>query len=419
MSEHVLVVGTGRDFPARIRGLRSGTRTTVICDVAYVGRVADPGGNHRVIGVRGDAPMQEWVDLAAAVHRSDPFTRIGSFGERDQHPYAAIGQALGLTAHSRDTVALAHDKEAMRRRLRERGVDATASARVEDVGALRSFVRDHGLPCIVKPVSSSGSAGVTKVCSEGELDAAFASAGGSYLGIDNPGVLVEEFLEGPQFSVEAFSEAGEHQVVGITGKYSDPRTYVELGHVTPAELPAGQREEIEDHLVRVLDALGVEFGPTHTEIVLTEQGPRLIETHVRMGGDRIPELTRDVTGVDIDDCAARQTLGEKVLPDIRTQLTASARTEKASAIWFSAIDASGILEAIHGLEAARQLPAVTEVVPLTSEGAQVGAPTTSESRLAYARALSDTPQAAVAAARQATESLEFQLRVRPREPRTI
>ncbi|MFJ4977175.1 ATP-grasp domain-containing protein [Streptomyces coeruleorubidus] len=418
MSEHVLIVGPGRDFPARIRAVQPGTRTTVICQLDYIGKVRVPGENARVIGVRGDAPEQEWIDLAAAVHALHPFTRIGTFGERDQDHYAVIAEALGLSAHSPATVSLVHDKEAMRVRLREAGVDATVSARAADLDELRAFVRRNGLPCVVKPISSSGSAGVTKVVHESELADAFTKAGGSYLGLPNTGVLVEEFLDGPQFSVEAFSELGEHQVLAITRKFSDPETFVELGHVSPADLPADLCEEIHAYVGGVLDALGVEFGPTHTEVVLGDKGPRLIETHVRMGGDQIPALTLDVTGVDVDDCTARQTLGEKVLPGIRATL-AEDRPARGSAIWFASLDAAGVLDGVSGLDEARALPGVTEVAVLARPGADVGRLETSESRVALARALGESADEAVAAARAAVERLEFQVRVPGRRGVTV
>ncbi|MFJ4010152.1 ATP-grasp domain-containing protein [Streptomyces sp. NPDC090026] len=410
MSEHVLIVGTGRDFPARIRAIHPGARTTVFCRLDSVGRVRAPGENARVLGLRDDAPEQEWVDLAAAVHARDPFTRIGTFGERNQSHYASIAEALGLTAHSPNTVHLVHDKQAMRARLSEAGVDSTAGARAADLDALRAFVHRYGLPCVVKPVSNSGSAGITKVTSETELAGAFARANDSYEGLAHAGVLVEEFLDGPQFSVEAVSEAGEHQVVAITAKFSDPASFVELGHVTPARLTDEVRNEVHAHVGAVLDALGVEFGPTHSEICLTEKGPRLIETHVRMGGDEIPALVQDATGVDVDDCAARQTLGESILPGVRATL-AEERPARCSAIWFAALEVTGRLDHVGRLDEARSLPGVTEVRLLAKQGAEVGGLNSSDSRVAFARALADTPEEAAHAARAAVEHLEFTLKV--------
>lgn len=411
MPEHVLVVGTGRDLPARVRAAAAGTVTSVMCQLEYVGKVRDPGVNARVIGVRGDAPDQEWIDLAAAAHALHPFTRIAAFGERNQDRCAAIGQALGLHAHSPATVALVHDKEAMRARLREAGVDSTAYARVADPDELRSFLRERGTPCVVKPVSGAGSAGVTKVTGDDDLADAFERAGGSYLGLTNPGVLVEEFHDGPQFSVEAFSEAGEHVVVAVTRKYSDPASFVELGHVAPADLSDEQDESVRAYVVRVIDALGVEFGPTHTEVILSGAGPRVIETHVRVGGDEIPQLALDATGVDIADCTVRQVLGEKVLPGIRATL-AEPRAPRASAIWFAALAAPGVLQGVTGLDDARALPGVTEVELAVRPGSDVGTLASSDSRVAQARAVGASAGEALEAAREAVARLEFRLLVR-------
>ncbi|MGB8501067.1 ATP-grasp domain-containing protein, partial [Mycobacterium sp.] len=315
MTEHVLVVGSGRDLPARVRRALPGTETAVICRLEFVAKLRELTEHTRVIAVRHDAPDEEWVALARAAHELHPFTRIATFGETDQDRCAVIGEALGIATHSPRTVALVHDKHAMRVRLHETGLDTTASAAVAELADLAAFVGEHGFPCVVKPVAGAGSAGVAVVRQDGDLASAFERASARFEDLPDAGVLVEQFHEGPQFSVEAFSELGEHQVVSITRKFSDPITFVELGHVASADLTPEQQAEVYDYVERVLDALGVEFGATHTEIVLSEAGPRIIETHVRQGGDEIPALTFDATGVDLAECVVRQTVGEKVLPD--------------------------------------------------------------------------------------------------------
>ena len=410
MSEHVLVVGSGRDLPTRVRNALPGTRTSVICRLEYVAKLRELTEHSRVIAVRHDAPEAEWIELAAVVHARHPFTRIATFGERDQDRCAAIGKALGIPTHSPETVALVHDKHAMRARLREAGVDATASAVVADVAELRAFAAEHGLPCVVKPVRGAGSAGVAVVREEGALAAAFERADGSFEGLPDAGVLAEQFHEGPQFSVEAFSEDGEHQVVAVTRKFSDPVSFVEMGHVCPAQLTPAQEKEVHTYVEQLLDTLGVTTGATHTEIVLGQAGPKVIETHVRMGGDEIPALALDATGVDIAECVVRQMVGERVLPGIREKL-AGQRPAHSSAIWFAASPAAGELVDVRGLDEARQTKGVTEVEPLVRPGGSCGTLESSESRIAYARALGDTADEAVAAARQAVERLEFQLRL--------
>jgi biotin carboxylase len=418
MTEHVLVVGSGRDLPARVRRALPGTKTSVICRLEFVAKLRELTEHTRVIAVRHDAPDGEWVALARAAHELHPFTRIATFGETDQDRCAVIGEALGITTHSPRTVELVHDKHAMRTRLRETGIDTTASAVVADVDALTAFVREHGFPCVVKPVAGSGSEGVAVVRQESELASAFERAGARFEGLPDAGVLVEQFHEGPQFSVEAFSELAEHQVVAITRKFSDPTTFVELGHVAPADLTPAQQEDVHEYVQRVLDALGVEFGATHTEIVLTPAGPRVIETHVRMGGDEIPALAFDATGVDLAEYVVRQTVGEKVLPDIRAVL-AEERPARCSAIWFVAPPVAGVLADVSGLDEACNVKGVTDVQLLVRPGGTIGALESSDSRVAYVRAVGETADLAVDAARKAAAHLEFQLRVRALSELTV
>jgi biotin carboxylase len=410
MTEHVLVVGSGRDLPARIRRALPGTKTSVICRLEFVAKLRELTEHTRVIAVRRDAPDEEWIALARAAHVLDPFTRIATFGETDQDRCAVIGAELGIATHSLRTVELVHDKQAMRARLRETGLDTTASAVVADLDALNSFVCEHGFPCVVKPVAGAGSAGVAVVRHDSELACAFERASTRFDDLPDAGVLVEQFHEGPQFSVEAFSELGDHQVVSITRKFSDPATFVELGHVASADLTSKQQEDIHDYVERLLEALGVEFGATHTEIVLTPAGPRVIETHVRMGGDEIPALTFDATGVDLAEYVVRQTVGEKVLPDIRAIL-AEDRPSRCSAIWFVAAPATGELASVSGLEEAGKTEGVTEVKLLVGPGSTVGRLESSDSRIAYVRSVGETATEALDAARKAAAHLEFQLRV--------
>ncbi|MFI0982566.1 ATP-grasp domain-containing protein [Streptomyces sp. NPDC021093] len=408
--EHVLIVGPGRDLPTRVRRARPGNRTTVICRLESVARVREITEHSAVLALPSDAPDEEWIALAAAAHARHPFTRIAGFLEFDQRRCAVIGEALGLATHPPRTVDLVCDKDAMRARLRERGVDSTASARVADLAQLEEFAAEFGFPCIVKPVEGAGSRGVARVDRAGELAAALARAGGE--------AVVEQFHEGPQYSVEAFSEEGEHQVLAVTRKFSDPATFVELGHVSPAELTDAREKEIRAYAERVLDALDVRYGPTHTEIVLGAEGPRCIETHLRMGGDRIPYLTRDSTGVDLAECTVRQTVGEAVLPGIRAVL-AEPREPVCHAIWFAALPAAGVLTGTSGLDEARAVPGVTEVDLLVDPGSTVGGLDSSWSRVGYARACGPTEDAAVGAAREAVSRLGFQLQVRAGEGQAV
>ncbi|MFH9233307.1 hypothetical protein [Streptomyces globisporus] len=182
----------------------------------------------------------------------------------------------------------------------------------------------------------------------------------------------------------------------------------------PAPLESTDREAIGSHVARVLDALGVEFGPTHAEIVLTEEGPKIIETHLQVGGDDIFNLVKDAVGVDMLDFQTRQTFGEKVLPDIRAILE-SDREPRCEAIRYTAPKAHGTFVGPADAEAVTRNPDIA-VLPtpgsaLTGHG--------SFARIARARASAPTAAAALERARSTVNALSFLFTVPSDEPGTV
>ncbi|MCJ0873385.1 ATP-grasp domain-containing protein [Streptomyces sp. AP-93] len=410
MTEHVLVFGVGYDIPARMRafGAAAGREvtTSVMCWPEHLEKIDDSGEHRRILVMRPEASEEEWIALARAIHAVDPVTRIGSFYDDCRPQAAAAARALGLDTHRAETVEIVMNKYAMRQRLADTGVESTSSAVVESADALRAFADGHGYPCVVKPLTGAASRGVSVIHEPAQAQAALERAGGAGLG---PQATVEEFLAGPQFSVEAFSELGEHVVVTITRKYSDPVSLVELGHVMPAPLDPDQTAAVRQHVIATLDALGIEFGPTHTEVILTRRGPRIIETHLRTGGDELWNMVTDATGVDLIESQLRQVLGEKVLPGIRETLDDPGRVPRAEAIWFAGAPAEGTLLEVTGTDAVR--PDHVKLHLLGAPGAELAGLQNSFSRLAWARAHAATAQEAVTEARAAIDALAFVTRV--------
>ncbi|MFI9381709.1 ATP-grasp domain-containing protein [Kutzneria sp. NPDC052558] len=391
--EHVLVVGGGMEIPGLLRAHRPGVRTSVLCQLALLPRLWEPAGHQRVVALGPDCPDQEWIDAAALIHAADPVTRIATLGERDQDRAAAVGVALGLPMHAPDTVAAVHDKATMRRVLAASGVERVRSHTVDNAEDLARWVADNPGTWVVKPLDGSGSAGVGVICDPQDASARYERCvGSSHTGRAGAArVLVEEFLTGREISVESFSEQGEHVVVAVTQKFTDPATLVELGHVIPAELDADTAEAVRRHTARVLSALGVRDGPCHTELVLTDDGPRTIETHLRLAGDEIPYLAKDATGVDLVGLVVAQTLGETVLPGLRQRLAEPGGP--AQAIWFGASPCAGTLVSVEGAD--------DRVVVAVKPGDQLGELSDSGSRPLWARADGPDPATAVRLAREA------------------
>ncbi|HEY1619786.1 MAG TPA: ATP-grasp domain-containing protein [Streptosporangiaceae bacterium] len=407
MSKHVMVFGSGNgDLPSRIRALEEGVATTLVCRLDHLGRLVEPERHARLLVLSPGAGLAECVGLARAVHAVHPVTHIATLGEHDQDRAAAVGEALGVYTHSQDTVRLAFHKDEMRARLRDLRLDDTPAQVVPDLAALREFAQENGYPLVVKPVGGLASFGVSVVREEHELAGAFrrADTSAEHGWHASLGVLAERYLDGPEISVEAISEAAEHVVLAVTAKYTDQATRVEVGHVLPAPLAAGIREQAEQLACSVLDAIGVEFGATHTEMVLTPAGPRVIETHVRMGGDEIWELVQAVTGVDLIDAQLRQSVGQKVLPQVRETL-AVPRAPRAAAIWFATPPAAGELVEVTGAD---HDPEISVLVP---PGTVFSGLVSSYSRPAAARCAAPTAAQAVALARQKVGRLSFLTRV--------
>lgn len=409
-TEHVLVVGGGMEIPGLLRAHVPGLRTSVMCQMYVLPRLRDVDQHARVLAFQSDSPDTEWIGAALGIHRDDPFTRIAAFSERDQLRAARLAEALGLAWHPVELVRAVYDKELTRRILAEAGVEKVVARRCASGDEAADWVAGNPGRWVLKPVDGTGSAGVSVVSTPEEARHAYARCSkADHSGdIDRAHVLVEEYLTGPQISVESFSEDGEHCVVAATGKFSHPGSLVELGHVVPALISESQREDVWRYLPEVLDALGVRNGTCHTELVLTDAGPRLIETHLRLGGDDIPALVKGATGVDLVDAIVRQTVGERVLAQIRERL--EHRPEQAQAIWFGSSPCEGRVVRVEGLEELKSQDGF-DVESYVGAEDDVRTLEDSHTRILQVRAHAPTPEEAVRKAYEAVSSCRLVLSV--------
>lgn len=235
------------------------------------------------------------LSRAEQLHQSRPFDCVISFTELAMVPAAIVGERLGLPGASTPATArLLRDKRTMREELSAARLSPVRSGLVTSVAEARNLAEDTGYPLILKPRDGTGSLGVQRVDSAAELPSAVRTA----LAADPTGTLLEEFLAGPEFSVEAFSFGGTHRVLAITEKHVQGN-YVESGHVVPAGVGSDVHQAIRDLVERFLDVAGVTDGPSHTEVIVTDRGPRIVESHDRLGGDQIFRLVELAHGVSM------------------------------------------------------------------------------------------------------------------------
>jgi biotin carboxylase len=257
-----------------------------------------------------DANPDEVIDVVLREHAERRFDRVLTLTEPGLLPAAILNARLGLGGNSVRTVRLLKDKALMRDLLGEVGLSPIRHRVVHDAAGLTAFLAElDGTPAVIKPLDSGGSDGVAMVVTPQDVAPAWRQVDQAR----RPAMLAEEYLDGPEVSVEAFTHNGEHTIVALTDKYLGPG-FIEVGHSVPADLDESVRGQVEELTVALLDAVGLVEGATHTEIKLTGRGPRIVESQNRTGGDYIPDLVRLVYGVDLQRLAVGVPLGLMV-PD--------------------------------------------------------------------------------------------------------
>ncbi|GAA0823036.1 ATP-grasp domain-containing protein [Streptosporangium amethystogenes subsp. fukuiense] len=404
MKRHVLVVGNGRELPAYIHQVDPEARTSVLVRSDVLKRVRDASLHARIVGV-SSTDDSSWITMARAIHEVEPVTHVASFSEKDQDKAAAVASALGLGMHSAETVRAVHDKLHMRDRLTAAGIPGPLAGQVASPDDITDFADRHGYPVVVKPVMGAASSGVTVVHRPSQAEAAWQWGLAAEDAADGR-LMVETFLDGPEISVEAFSERGEHLIVAITLKVKDPVHCVELGHMIRGELPPETEHLVRETVTDVLRALDVQNGLTHTEIILTDEGPRLVETHLRPAGDLIPETIRDTHGFDLLDLFVRQSIGESVIDRLRLGHRDLESSDRYAAVWYRVPDRSGRVVAVEGLAEAGSIAGVLSVELELEVGSDVvEVPRDSRDRLLVVRAISHSPAHALKIARTAAETV--------------
>ncbi|MFJ2897024.1 ATP-grasp domain-containing protein [Streptomyces sp. NPDC087218] len=284
---------------------------------------------------------------------------------------ARIAGRLGLPGPAPEAVENACRKDATRRVLAGAGLPGPRFAVCEDWAQTTAAARDIGYPLVLKPVDLCAGMFVRRVDDEAELAHAHRALAAFPVNARgqrrDPGVLLEELLEGPEVSVETVSYGGTVEVVGVTDKsVGGAPAFIETGHMFPAALDPADVAAAGETARRALRALGLDGVVAHTELKLTADGPRLIEVNPRPAGNRITELVRHVTGIDLAAACVDVALGRE--PDLRRRATGLT----SAAIGFLVPDRDGVLEAVDGADAVRAADGLLEL-RLTDPGSTVRA----------------------------------------------
>ena len=358
------------------------------------------------------------VILAEARRRPDApiLAAISAGGESAALVSAMAARALGLPHNALAAVEAARDKRRMRELLRAAGVaqprfagtdlDEPAAAVAARIGAA------FGFPCVIKPRLLSASRGVIRVDDEPSLARGLTRLRAllrrpEHLEMDlhhdgsSRSILIEEFVPGVEVALEGVLERGVLRTLALFDKPDplDGPYFEETMYVTPSRHPAAVQRAIEATTEAAARAMGLTGGPVHAELRLAPEGPSVIEVAARSIGGLCSRMLRFGTGLSLEEVLVRHALGREIadLP----------REHAAAGAMMLPIPRAGVLKAVDGLDEARAVPGIDDVVISQELERQLVPLPEGASYLGFAFAHGDTPDAVEASLRAAHAALRF------------
>ena len=364
----LLVLGAGEYSLHVINEVRAaGYRTVVVDRDASAPGLAIADAPHPV-----DFADASALCRLAAAERVAGVLALNEFGVRAA---GAVNAELGLRGVTPVTAELARDKARMRRRWSRDGLAQPGFRVVTDITEAHRAAAELGLPLVVKPAESGGAGrGVSVVREAAELDWALRFSLASAL---DGRVIVEQFLDGTEMTVETMSVDGEVHVLASSDKVKPPlRTRVATRLRYPPQLTRAPLAEVHDLASRAVASLELADGPGHVELIVTAGGPRLVEMGARGGGGHVFSMVVEAaTGVPFVRESARVVAGGDA--DLRIRYT-------RGCVYLFFVPEHGVIRAIRGVDRARTMPGVLALGVTRRPGDVVAGLVNSMQRSGYA-----------------------------------
>lgn len=340
--------------------------------------------------------MDENAVLAAA-EKYNPDGIMTLATDMPMRGVAKTSDKLHLHSINYETAVKATDKYDMIKAFKAHNVPSPWYFMVDTLEELKVHKTDLTFPCIIKPTDNAGSHGVAKVHSFQELLENYEYA---HSCSRHGKVIIEEYLDGPEVSVEVMVVNGKVNILQITDKITTGAPhFVEMGHTQPSRLPVQIQEAIRQVATAACLAVGIDKGPAHVEMKVTKRGPVMIELGARMGGDNITtHLVPLSTGIDMVGSTIKVALGEEI--DITPTLHCG------SAIRYFEVS-FGTIKAIENVESAKQISGVKQITFTKSVGEESAPIQCSNDRIGFVIAQGATAEDAIASCEKAMKAIKI------------
>jgi len=370
---------------------RLGFQLTLATDRCHV--LEDPW-NDRAIPVKFDR-IAESVES----FRGLKFDGVAAVGDRPAVLAAEVAAMLGLPFHSPAAALACNDKYRARQLYQAAGLRVPPFFRCRFDQEPRTLAMRAPYPCVLKPLGLSASRGVIRANTESDFIDAFhriRKMGESEL-------QVESYIEGREFAVEGLVTAGQFQPLAIFDK-PDPLEgpfFEETIYVTPSREPVAVQHCLLDTTALAVRALGLWHGPVHAEMRYNSDGACMLETAARPIGGLCARALRFHPGVPLEELILRHALGEHV--------SGATPADAASGVMMIPIPKGGIYESVDGIDWARAIPGIEDVVITAKPGQHLVPLPEGSSYLGFLFARGNSPEEVESALRRSHVELRFHI----------
>lgn len=347
------------------------------------------------------------VDTIAQFAATWPLDGVVGVDDQSALLAARARETLSLPGNAAAAVRAAGNKHLMRRALQDAGLPTPPFILCEtEAGPAPDLV--PGFPCVLKPIRLAASRGVIRTDDEAQFAVAFERIRGILArpavaersGVDADKILVEGYIPGAEVALEGLLENGQLQLLALFDK-PDPLEgpyFAETLYVTPSRLGRRRQQELVTAAAAGARALGLTEGPIHAELRFNDDGVWIVEIAARTIGGLCARMLRFGTHTSLEELVLRQALGKKV---------DTLRAGGASGVMMIPVPSRGILRAVDGLDAARAMPAVEEIVVSIARGTWVEPLPEGDRYLGFIFARAAAPKAVEEALRSAHQALSI------------
>jgi len=299
----------------------------------------------------------------------------------------------------------ARRKDLARAVYKENGVPSVQYGVANNLESAEKIIKEINYPVVIKPSNCACSENVLFINNENDLHQAIKVMENFKVTmldfVPHEAFLVEEFIKGPELSVEIFMNKGEFKFVSVTEKTKGDLPYfTELSHVVPTSIHVDRVDDLVNVAKNAILALGFDDGAFHVETILSARGPIIVEVNARPGGDNITtQLLPNAFGVN---------LFEHVI-DYYLDLPININPTKnlSSAVAYLAAKQDGLLKSIEGINNIKNLSNIVKYNIKVKPGDYVKIPKDSNDRLGYVISIAKTPSEAKESAQSAIESIKL------------